>query len=208
LRNQKLNVEAFMKSVLKTLILGACLALSACAKDSGGGGGGAQDVAVVPPATTCPAGQAYTNQYGCLPQGGCQANFVTYGNQCIVATANTCAIGQVNTQYGCLPQGICPVGQAQLNTQCVAANVNGGFNGNFGGGNYNGNYNGSFGGSFYSGNGVNWPGYYRTRTYGNGGYYGSPYGYGGGAGVGINAGFYIGGQIGGQAGVPGMYYGY
>jgi len=201
-----------MKSVFKSLVLGACLALSACAKDSGGG---PQDTAVVPAATTCPAGQTHTTQYGCLPQGNCQANFVSYNNQCIVATANACAIGQVNTQYGCLSQGICPVGQAQLNTQCVAANINGGFNN----GNLNGNFNGNFNGSYYTGGGVSWPGYYRTRYYNNSNYYGAPYGYGaggGGGGAGIRAGFYIGAQVGGQmggqfgghGGVPGMYYGY
>ena len=194
-----------MKAVLQAVVIGAFLVLGACAKDSGGGN---SDTAVVPAPNTCVAGQAYTNQYGCLSQGACPVNYVDYQGQCIIAQANACAVGQVNTQYGCLPQGICPVGQAQLNTQCVAATLgntgyNGGYNSGYYGGNtgYNSGYygnGGAYGGAYYGG-GYN-AGY-------NSGYYRPSYGYGGaGVGAGFGAGFYIGG--GASAGVPGMYYGY
>ena len=94
-----------MKAVLQSLVIGAFIVLGACAKDNGGGG--PQDIAVVPPVNTCPVGQGHTNQYGCLPQGSCPANYVNYGSQCIVAAANSCANGQINTQHHTFGLNLC-----------------------------------------------------------------------------------------------------
>lgn len=184
-----------MKELLKSLAIGAFLVLSACAKDKGGGGN--TDTAVVPAPNSCPAGSTYTTQYGCLPQGGCQAGMLAYQNTCIPAVQNSCVAGQVYTQYGCLSQGSCAVGQAMLNTQCIQVYVQGGVNNSYNAGYYGrrSSYGYAYGGGYYGGGGGYYGGYYPNNGY-----------YGGGVGGGLSGGFYIGGGVGAR--VPGMYYGY
>lgn len=95
-------------------------------------------------AGSCQSGQVYSQQYGCLNQGGCPAGQALYNNSCVQtsATGGQCAAGQVHTQYGCLqqaPAGYCQqygqqygqygqqYGQTQVygiyNNQCVPGTI-------------------------------------------------------------------------------------
>jgi len=63
---------------------------------------------------SCQAG-TFQTQYGCLPQGNCQAGQASYNGSCIPVTTTgttnsmnpyqgSCQVGYVQTQMGCLPQ--------------------------------------------------------------------------------------------------------
>jgi hypothetical protein len=72
-----------------------------------------------PPITTpasCPAGQIYSSQYGCIEQLTCPDGSGFYNGQCVVIEVvqqgycqDWCPDGFTNTPYGCFPQvGGCP----------------------------------------------------------------------------------------------------
>jgi hypothetical protein len=82
--------------------------------------------APVPVAANCPAGQLRHPNYGCIPQGQCQANYGYYQNQCIpmTGTGTSCPGGQVPINgVGCVPQGSCPQNYGFYNNQCMAGNI-------------------------------------------------------------------------------------
>ena len=125
--------------VLQLLIcsVGLAFIISACGNNSGGG-----SATPVTAAGTCPVSYVYS-QYGCLPQGQCQAGFGSYNGQCVVATsaygstlpygststipygqstygAGMCQQGYVySTRYGqCFLQSGCPMGYGNYNNYC------------------------------------------------------------------------------------------
>lgn len=104
----------------------------------------------------CGPGQVSTQAYGCLSQGGCQAGYGMYNNQCYPGTlantpgggyqygAGSCNGGQVYTYHGCLPTNGCSNGYGWYQSQCIPPltigqnGVPNQFNSYYGGGGYSG----------------------------------------------------------------------
>lgn len=172
----------------------ASLAMSmlvACNKDSGGGS------AAPAAAAACGAGYVQSAQYGCLPQGGCPANYGMYQNQCMVLSGgtNSCTVGSVYVGNQCLPQGSCPANHGFNGSTCVVGTSNIATTPQPYP-NYNTQY-GAYNNGFYN-NYVGWQQYYQPQmqyqqpvyyysqpNYYQQNYYQQPNYYGGGAGVGL-----------------------